>query len=94
MQYKLIFESLISTKAEPKTKYIYENGEKTDKISGYSYRFLDLEAGESIDVVLPMLKNIPPQSYVDIIDPVGTPYKNYNGHVQMSIKATDIEVID
>jgi hypothetical protein len=94
MKYKLAFNDLISTSTEPVAKYVYENGEKTEKISGYSYRLLDIDAGEVIVITLPILKHIPPKSVVEIIDPVGTPYTNQNGQVQMSIKATDIEILE
>lgn len=90
MKYKLDLTNLMSTATEPVTKFIYEDGEKTDKISGYSYRLLDIENGEPINVVIPKLIDIPPRIYVNVVDAIGTPYKNQNDLVQMSIKAKDI----
>lgn len=90
MKYKLNLNNLLSTATEPTTKFIYENGEKTEKISGYAYRLLDLDFGEPVIVVLPKLKEIPASTYVNVINAIGTPYKNQNGAVLMSIKADDI----
>ncbi len=94
MKYKLNLTNLLSTATEPTTKFVYENGEKTEKISGYAYRLLDLEYGEAVTVVLPKLKEIPASTYVNVTNPIGTPYKNQNGSVLMSIKADDIRKVN
>lgn len=90
MRYKLILERLLTTANEPIKKFVYENGEKTEKIAGYAYRLLDIDNGEAITVTLPKLKELPSKTYVTVLNPVGTPYKTQHGAVMMSIKADDI----
>ncbi|MDT2640999.1 hypothetical protein P7D31_12895 [Enterococcus dongliensis] len=91
--YSLNLSNLMATSAEPRPKNIYENGERTEKISDYSYNLIDVNQGAILSVTIPKQKFLPPQSFVEVINPVGTPYVSEN-RALLSIKADDIIPID
>lgn len=84
---------MLTTNAEPRTKYAYINQERSDTIEGYVYRLIDIENGEVLNIILPQYKKLPTQTYVEILNPVGTPYVSGNRAV-MSIRADDIVPVD
>lgn len=91
--YSLNMFKLMTTSADPRPKNIYENGERTERISGYSYNLIDVEQGSILSVTIPKQKFLPPQSFVEVINPLGTPYVSGN-RALLSIKADDIIPIE
>lgn len=91
--YSLNLPKLLTTTSEPRTKYAYINQERSDTIEGYVYRLIDLAQGEILNITLPKYKKLPSQSYVEILNPIGTPYVSGNRAV-LSIKADDIIPVD
>lgn len=85
--------NLMTTSADPRAKYRYENGERTDEITGYSYNLIDVDQGAVLTVTIPKQKFLPPKKWVEVLNPIGTPYISGNRAV-MSIKAEDIILID
>ncbi|GIO22515.1 hypothetical protein [Oceanobacillus sp. J11TS1] len=91
--YQLFLDRLLTTSAEPRTKYAYKDGERTDKIEGYSYRLIDVINGEVLTVTIPHNKELPSESYVEVVNATGTPYIA-NNRATLSVKAKDIVLVD
>lgn len=91
--YSLNLPKLLTTNAEPRTKYAYINQERSDTVEGYVYRLIDIVNGEVLNITLSQYKKIPSQSYIEVLNAVGTPYISGNRAV-MSIKADDIVLVD
>lgn len=87
--YNIYLEPLLTTNAEPKEKYKYVNGERTETVEGYSYRLIDVSNGEVLNVTISRKKSFEPQTYVEVLNAVGTPYIA-NSRATLSIKADDI----
>lgn len=88
--YRINLDTLLTTNTEPREKYKYVNGERTETIDGYSYRLIDVSNGEILNITLPHKKVLQPQTYVEIINAVGTPFIA-NNRATLSIKAEDID---
>ncbi|QJX60373.1 hypothetical protein HLK66_00920 [Niallia circulans] len=87
--YSINLESLLTTNTEPREKYKYVNGERTETVEGYSYRLIDVSNGEILNITIPRKKILEPQTYVEIVNAVGTPFVT-NNRATLSIKAEDI----
>lgn len=92
-RYSINLEDLLTTNAEPKEKYKYVNGERTEIVDGYSYRLVDVSNGEILNITIPHKKNLEPQTYVEIINAIGTPFVT-NNRATLSIRAEDIRPAD
>ena len=91
--YSLNLNQVMATSTEPREKFIYVNGERTETKSGYTYKLIDIDQGEILSVTIPKPTFLPPQKFVEVINPVGTPYVSGN-RALLSIKADDIIPIE
>ncbi|MFC4389258.1 hypothetical protein ACFOZ1_15865 [Gracilibacillus marinus] len=91
--YSINLEELLTTNAEPREKYRYVNGERTETVEGYSYRLIDVSNGEILNITIPLKKSLVPQTYVEIVNAIGTPFVA-NNRATLSIKADDIRLIE
>lgn len=87
--YSVNLEALLTTNAEAKRKFKYVNGERTETVEGYSYRLIDITNGDVLNITIPNFKVLEPQTYVKVVNAVGTPYI-LNNRATLSIKASDI----
>ncbi|WP_242303246.1 hypothetical protein [Bacillus cereus group sp. BfR-BA-01495] len=91
--YSINLEALLTTNAEPREKYKYVNGERTEIVEGYSYRLIDVSNGEILNITIPRKKILEPQTYVEIVNAIGTPFIT-NNRANLSIKADDIHLLE
>jgi len=90
--YSLNLNNVITTNSKPGPKYLHVDGVRTEKITGYSYRLIDMSKGEALNVTIPTEKTLTSGSLVEVINPEGTPYI-YQNRPAFSIKADDIRPI-
>lgn len=90
--YRIALDTLLITNVEPREKYHYENGQRTEKVIGYSYRLIDISNGEVLNITIPSKKAFDPTTYVEVVNPIGTPY-TANNRATLSIKADDIRPV-
>lgn len=91
--YSLNLPKLLTTNAEPRAKYTYVDGEKSNQIEGYTYRLIDISQGEILSITLQKKINLPAEILVEAVNAIGRPYVSGNRAV-MSIKAENIIPID
>ena len=87
--FSLNLPRLLTTSTEPRAKYSYVNGEKTEQIEGYTYRLIDISQAEILSITLKKKIDLPSESFVEAVNAIGRPYIA-NNRAAMSIRADDL----
>lgn len=89
--YNLCLGSLMMTDAQVEPRFLYKDNIKTDQIECYLYKLIDMTNAQIISIKIPVEKNFTKGTYLQAVNPVGTPYLNrQNNRVGFSIKADDL----
>lgn len=89
--YNLCLGSLMMTAAQVEPRFLYKDNVKTDQIECYLSKLIDVANAQIISIKIPIENKFTKGTYIQAVNPVGTPYLNkQNNRVDFSIKAEDL----